>query len=177
MGAVSAGRTDGRKACHNRQMSYIDYTRSDDCTPCVQSTTAVYAATCIAQLYTLPEDCSAWSEGHMQRRGVSPSQWGRFVGSPCFGKDLKIFFAGNGAGFLPRDSMLARYMLSSCVRPSVCPSVTSRCLMKNSPSDRSAPRGGLCTCEGIAPIVFATNPSHVRSQRSCLLLLQHKTSD
>jgi len=24
---------------------------------------------------------------------------------------------------LPRDAMLARYMLSSCVRPSVCPSV------------------------------------------------------
>jgi len=28
--------------------------------------------------------------------------------------------------FLPSDGMLARYMLSSYVRPSVCPSVTSR---------------------------------------------------
>jgi len=35
---------------------------------------------------------------------------------------------------LTRDAMLARYMLSSCVypsvRPSVCPSVTSRCSAK-----------------------------------------------
>jgi len=32
--------------------------------------------------------------------------------------------------FLPRDAMLARYMLSSCVRPFVCPSVTRRCCAK-----------------------------------------------
>jgi len=32
--------------------------------------------------------------------------------------------------FLPRDAMVARYILSSCVRLSVCPSVTSRYCVK-----------------------------------------------
>jgi len=32
--------------------------------------------------------------------------------------------------FLPRDAMLARYMLSSCVRLSICLSVTSRYCVK-----------------------------------------------
>jgi len=34
--------------------------------------------------------------------------------------------------FLPRDAMLVRYMLSSCVRPSVFLSVTSRYFTKTS---------------------------------------------
>ena len=42
----------------------------------------------------------------------------------CFTRPIQIVACFDSHVLLPRDAMLVRYMLSSCVRPSVCPSAT-----------------------------------------------------
>ena len=63
----------------------------------------------------------------------------KLYGAHCFGSRVRYRLKWLSIPqFLTRDAMLARYMLSSCVRLSVCPSVTGRGIEQrySSASDR-----------------------------------------